>query len=364
MHHSGRSDLSLNAAFGDLTEASLLVSAVQRLSLSRTVEDVQAVVRTTARALTGADGATFILRDGGQCYYVDEDAIQPLWKGQRFPLERCVSGWAMLHGKAAVIPDIYADERVPHEAYRPTFVRSMCMVPIRPANPIGAIGNYWATTREVSPRDVMLLQTLADSTAVALENLRMVGELESARLETLERLARAAEYRDDETFAHTERVASRTAAIAARLGLSGEQIAVLAQAAPLHDIGKIAVSDAILLKPGPLNPEEHREMRRHVLAGAAILDGSRSEVLRVAREIVLTHHEWWNGGGYPAGLAGPTIPLSGRIVALADVFDALTHVRPYKPAWTERHAVEEISRLSGTQFDPDVVRAFRQSLGK
>jgi GAF domain-containing protein len=117
------------------------VQAVQRLSLARTVGEVQELVRATARELCGADGAAFVLRDGPYCYYADEDAISPLWKGQRFPLETCISGWAMLHGRAAAIEDIYADERIPHEAYRPTFVKSLAMVPIRRIDPIGAIGN-------------------------------------------------------------------------------------------------------------------------------------------------------------------------------------------------------------------------------
>ena len=345
-----------------LNDAELARAAAQAICACRDLEPLMATTRQWARRLTIADGVTFVLRAGDNCYYADEDAVARLWKGQRFPLRTCVSGWVMQNRKPALIPDIYADPRVPHEAYRPTFVRSMCMVPIRRDNPIGAIGNYWADQRQISTRDVMLLQTLADSTAVALENVRVVRELEVARLETLERLARAAEYRDDATFAHTERVATWTAAIARQLGLEDQQVGLFKDAAPLHDIGKIAVADAILLKPGPLTPGEHERMRRHVPAGAAILDGSQSDVLKIAREIVLTHHEWWDGRGYPAGLSGDAIPLSGRIVALADVFDALTHVRPYKRAWTEGEAVAEIERLAGQQFDPRVVHAFRAAL--
>jgi signal transduction histidine kinase len=156
----------------------LLVQAVQRLSLARTVGEVQELVRATARELCGADGATFVLRDGPYCYYADEDAISPLWKGQRFPLETCISGWAMLNGRAAAIEDIYADERIPHEAYRPTFVKSLAMVPIRRIEPIGAIGNYWAEQHQPTEEEIELLQALADSTAVAMENVRVWSELE------------------------------------------------------------------------------------------------------------------------------------------------------------------------------------------
>lgn len=156
----------------------VLVHAVQELSMARSMERVTEIVRSAARRLTGADGATFVLKDGGSCYYVDEDAIEPLWKGHRFPLQSCVSGWSMLHKKSVVIPDIYSDERVPVEAYRPTFVKTMVMVPVRQINPIAAIGNYWAHQHTPSAEQVKLLQSLADITAVTIENIEMYNDLE------------------------------------------------------------------------------------------------------------------------------------------------------------------------------------------
>jgi serine/threonine protein kinase len=155
-----------------------LVEVVQRLSLARDLAGVQEIVRTAARRLTGADGAAFVLRDGDQCHYADEDAIGPLWKGQRFPLSACVSGWTMTHRRPAVIEDIAADDRVPHDAYRPTFVKSLAMVPIRALDPVGAIGVYWAERHAPTAEEVRLLQALADSTAVALDNVRLFAELE------------------------------------------------------------------------------------------------------------------------------------------------------------------------------------------
>jgi serine/threonine protein kinase len=169
----------------------LLVEAVQLLSMARDMAAVQEVVRTAARRLTGADGATFVLRDGKQCHYVDEDAVGPLWKGKKFPLGACVSGWAMLNQQPAVIPDIYADDRIPHDAYRETFVKSLVMVPIRTLDPIGAIGNYWATPHAATAEEVRLLQALADATAVAVENVRLLADLEDrvrARTSDLEML--------------------------------------------------------------------------------------------------------------------------------------------------------------------------------
>ena len=155
-----------------------LLTAVQELSLTRNLAEIQAVVRTAARELTGCDGATLVLRDQDCCYYADEDAIEPLWKGSRFPIADCISGWAMTHRQPAVIPDIYADARVPHAAYRPTFVRSLVMVPIRTLDPVGAIGNYWAQERQPTAQEILLLQALADSTSVAMENVRVHTELE------------------------------------------------------------------------------------------------------------------------------------------------------------------------------------------
>ncbi|HWD69714.1 MAG TPA: HD domain-containing phosphohydrolase [Solirubrobacteraceae bacterium] len=352
-----RSLLTFTQLDGDAEVAELL-SAIQQLSLVRSLPEIQEIVRKAARRLTGADGATFVLREDGKCFYADEDAISPLWKGQRFAMDACISGWTMLNRKPALIKDIYADERVPHDAYRPTFVRSLAMVPIRQLDPLGAIGNYWAEQHEATAREVQLLQALADSTAVALENVRVYTELEKAHAETLHRLALAGEFRDDATYRHTARVAHVAALIAAKLGADEAFVSLIRRAAPLHDIGKLAVSDAILLKQDFLTSPEILHMRAHPECGAEILTGSASEVMKMAEEIALTHHEWWDGTGYPARLAQDQIPLSGRIVALADVFDALTHARPYKQPWSLDEAVQEIDHLSGKQFDPAVVSAF------
>jgi signal transduction histidine kinase len=155
-----------------------LVAVVQELSLVRDLQSLMAIVRHAARDLTGADGATFVLRDGDLCHYADEEAIAPLWKGLRFPMSACISGWAMLHKEAVALEDIYADPRIPADAYRPTFVKSLAMVPIRKAAPIGAIGNYWAKPHRPTAEEMGLLQALADSTSIAMENLQLYGELE------------------------------------------------------------------------------------------------------------------------------------------------------------------------------------------
>lgn len=180
------------------TASARLVAAVQELSHARDFNSVRRIVRHAARELTGAEGATLVLRDGNQCHYVDEDAISPLWKGKRFPLSACISGWSMLHHESVVIEDIYADERIPADAYRPTFVKSLLMVPIRSNDPIGAIGNYWASRHEADPREIELLEALANTTAVALENVRIYEELEQ-RVQERTRLLEAAN-KELETF--------------------------------------------------------------------------------------------------------------------------------------------------------------------
>ena len=163
----------------DSTLQNEILEIVQELSFVRELERVTEIIRTAARRLTKADGVTFVLKDKGQCFYADEDAIAPLWKGKRFPLSACVSGWVMEHGERAVIKDIYADERVPHDAYRPTFVKSLAMVPVRTADPIAAIGAYWATNHEATAEELHILQTLANTAALALTNVQLWAEKEA-----------------------------------------------------------------------------------------------------------------------------------------------------------------------------------------
>jgi putative two-component system response regulator len=190
------------------------------------------------------------------------------------------------------------------------------------------------------------------------EVLERTDDLLQARIEILERLAVAAEYRDDETGEHTRRVGRTSALLARALGIGDEEVDLICHGAPLHDLGKIGIPDRILLKPGRLTAAEREVMKRHVTIGRAILSGSEAPLLKTSELIAYTHHEWWDGTGYPTGVIGDEIPLAGRIVAIADVFDALTHQRPYKDPMAVAAAVDEIRELSGRQFDPRVVEAF------
>ncbi|WP_028111643.1 HD-GYP domain-containing protein [Ferrimonas kyonanensis] len=187
-------------------------------------------------------------------------------------------------------------------------------------------------------------------------------ELNQSRLSVIQTLGRAAEYKDNETGMHVIRMSHYSRLIAQQLDVSEHWVDLLFNASPMHDIGKIGIVDAILRKPGRLEGEEWQEMKRHSEYGADILRQHTSELLVMAREIALTHHEKWDGSGYPAGLSGTDIPLSARIVAIADVFDALTSERPYKPSWPVQESVAFIVDNAGSHFDPQLVQLFQRCL--
>jgi len=192
------------------------------------------------------------------------------------------------------------------------------------------------------------------------------AEVEKTKLEIIKKLGRAAEFRDNETGLHVIRMGLYGQRIAVAYGISEEDSNLYLEALPMHDIGKIGIRDSILLKPGRLTDEEMAEMRKHCEIGARILSseasGQTSDPLELATSCALSHHERWDGRGYPYGLSGDTIPLIGRIATVADVFDALTSKRPYKEAWPVEQASAEIDKNSGIQFDPEIVEAFKKAL--
>ncbi len=187
-------------------------------------------------------------------------------------------------------------------------------------------------------------------------------ELEDTQREVIHRLGRAAEYRDNDTGAHIVRMSHYAAILAQAAGMNEEECRLIQQSMPMHDIGKIGIPDEILLKPDKLTDEEWLTMRRHTLIGAELLSGSDSPLLQMAEIIALTHHEKWDGSGYPNKLSGEDIPLPGRICAICDIFDALTSQRPYKEAWAIEKATEHIRELSGSHLDPQLVELFEDML--
>jgi len=208
--------------------------------------------------------------------------------------------------------------------------------------------------------EVQLLQRYMFNQKDALEYLvaERTREIQDARLQLIRKLGRAAEYRDNETGLHLVRMSKISMILGRATGVNNRQCDMLLDASPMHDLGKIGVPDSILLKPGKLTDEEWQVMKQHPVIGADILAGDQSELLIMARQIALTHHEKWDGSGYPNGLVGVDIPLEGRIVAIADVFDALTSERPYKHAWPVDEAIQFIKDNSGKHFDPQLVDLF------
>lgn len=185
-------------------------------------------------------------------------------------------------------------------------------------------------------------------------------EAEQSQVEILERLAAAVEFRDDDTGNHTKRVAEVSARLAHAIGLEATTIELIRRAAPLHDIGKVGIPDSILLKAGPLTAEEFELMKMHTVIGSRMLSKGRSELVRFSQRIARSHHEWWDGSGYPDRVSGQSIPLEARIVAVADFLDALTHDRPYRPAWGIDETLIEIRRRAGSHFDPTIVKALTE----
>lgn len=183
-------------------------------------------------------------------------------------------------------------------------------------------------------------------------------ELRRTRLQVVQRLGMAAEHRDEETGSHILRMSHVCALLARGIGWSEAECELILHASPMHDVGKIGIPDAILLKPGAFEPEEWRIMKTHTEIGRKLLDGDDSELMRMARDIAYTHHEKWDGSGYPRGLAGAAIPIAGRIAAISDVFDALTSERPYKRAWPVKKALKLLRDNRGRHFDPALVDVF------
>ncbi|NUN48436.1 MAG: HD domain-containing protein [Candidatus Brocadiae bacterium] len=292
--------------------------------------------------------------------------------------KQSLAGYTAATGEVLNIPDAYAipaeseyrfnDEYDRRNGFR---TQSLLVVPMKSVQDevIGVLQLLNARDEggKIVPFDrrfEMLVLSLASQAAVAYRNACLTQEIKQAYLDTILRLSIAAEYRDTDTAVHIRRMSLYSAAIAEAMPLPADEVEQILFASPMHDIGKIGVSDRILQKPGKLTEEEFAEMKKHTTIGAAILDGAEAPVLKLSCEIALAHHEKWDGSGYPAGVKGADIPLPGRIVAVADVFDALASARCYKPAMPFEKAVAIVEEGAGKHFDPDCVAAFRRALPK
>ncbi len=219
-----------------------------------------------------------------------------------------------------------------------------------------------ARIRNLLEMRLLFRQTVAHAATLEQTVAERTLELRATQMEIIHRLGHAAEYKDNETGNHIIRMSLYCHVLARAAGLTDSEQEVLLRAAPMHDVGKIGIPDRILCKPGKLTPDEWEIMKTHAEIGADLLSGSRSPLIQMAQAIAWTHHEKWDGSGYPRGLRGQDIPLSGRIVAVADVFDALTSVRPYKAAWPLQAAIDELHAGSGRHFDPQLITLFCEQL--
>ena len=366
-----------------------LVQVGIALSDEQNLTDLLDCILYESRRFTRAEAGTLYLSDGEELRFeaVQNDALDSadstvrrhLDPSQFAPLpinDESIAGYVARRGAVLNIPDAYAiAEEAPYNlnlsydletGFR---TQSLLLVPmqrldgrvlgvIQLINARDAEGNTVAFPEEIAE----LLLALASQAAVAVRNAHLRRDLEQAQLETIMRLGVAAEYRDKETGNHLNRMSRYSRELAKEMGLSAEACEHIFYASPLHDVGKLGTPDAILLKPGKLTSEEYEVMKDHTTIGARILSGSSSPLLQLAERIAISHHEKWNGTGYPAGLKGEEIPLAGRIVALADVFDALASKRVYKDAFPMERVLEIIHNDSGSHFDPAVVDALDRCL--
>ncbi len=299
------------------------------------------------------------------------------FRAKRLPLTRAsLAGHVAITGAMLIIDDVYD---LPPEAeygfdrswdeaneYR---CRSMLLIPLsdRSGRSIGVLQLINRLDADGAPcgfddASADIAHSLASQATIAIVNARLLEQMRQATLDTIFRLSVAAEYKDPDTAAHLERMSRYSAVVAREMKLAPDRVTMIRLAAPMHDIGKIGVPDAILTKPGKLTDDEYLEMKRHAEIGARILAGSETELLRLSEMIALTHHERYDGTGYPRGLKGEEIPIEGRIVSVADVFDALTTKRCYKPAFPLEDSLRILDEGRGNHFDPDCVDAFMNGL--
>ncbi|ACC97618.1 Response regulator containing a CheY-like receiver domain [Elusimicrobium minutum Pei191] len=285
----------------------------------------------------------------------------------RIPLNsKNIIAYVAASGTSVNITNAYEDPRFSIELDMVTDFKTVNMLAVPLKNNTGKVLGVFqvANKKDGTVFDnkdeglLMLLSTLASS---AIEIARLYQDLNISQLETIYRLAITAEYRDQrDTKEHLRNISIISYLLALSLGLAKERCNLIKNASPLHDIGKVALADNILLKPAKLTDQEYEIMKAHTIYGGRILEGAHSKVLKMAHKIALSHHEKWNGKGYPKGLAGEEIPLEARIVSVADVFDALCMQRIYKAAWTPEKAYEYMLEESGESFDPRIIEAFKK----
>lgn len=343
---------------------SRLLDYTRQMSLRKDLDSLLGVVVDSAREILQAERCSIFILDKRK---------NELWSRVatgsqtiRVPADKGIVGQAISERRVINIPDAYADTRFNPEVDQASGFRTRSLLTAPLAKMRGeTIGALQVLNKKGGPfleDDEKMFILFAEQAASAVANAQLHDDLQAAYKDTIFRLAAAAEFKDHDTRQHLERVSRYSRLIAAAAGKEEEWSDRLALASPMHDIGKLGVPDAILKKPGKLDESEWAEMYRHPGYGGEILANSENELLRMSERVARGHHEKWDGTGYPDKLRGEAIPLEARIVALADVFDALTSRRCYKPAFSLNDALKIIYDGAGKHFDPALVDAFKRVL--
>jgi HD-GYP domain-containing protein (c-di-GMP phosphodiesterase class II) len=364
-----------------LTQIGIALSSVHDL------DELLGMIVREARHFTSADAGSLYLCEGDKLRFAvsQNDTLarrlgpageRALFSSFHLPIsEQSLAGYVAVNKRNLNLPDVYApppdapygfnrdfDER---NDYRTRSVLTVPMLDHRD-RVLGVLQLINATEAgEVVPFDPEredLVRSMASQAAVAVNNARLTAEIKRIHLDTIMRLSVAAEFKDKDTAQHIQRVSRYSAALAREVGWSADQVELVLYASPMHDVGKIGIADSILLKPGRLTDEERQAMQQHTTIGSRILAGSDSPVLQMSEVVARSHHEKWDGSGYPLGQAGAQIPLVGRIVAVADVFDALASKRVYKGALGIDETMGILKQDAGSHFDPACVDAFSKIL--
>jgi len=346
---------------------SILLEYGQRAATMTDLDELLVILVEEAKTVLNADRATVFLVDKKKRTLWSKVAIGT--ETIRIPMDKGIAGSVVGTGRLLNIKEVYKDPRFNPEIDKKTGyrTRSILAAPLRNKKK-EVIGVFQVLNRKGSAnfdnQDEEVLTLLADQASGVVENAQLYQEIRKTAYETIIRLAGAAEYKDHDTKAHLWRVAQYSGILAEELGFPKEWVENIKMAAPMHDIGKIGVPDSIINKPGKLDPSEWEEMKKHPLYGSEILKDPENELMQMSASIALNHHEKWDGKGYPRGMKGEEIPIEARIASLADVFDALTTKRSYKPAFSLEETVAIIESESGKQFDPKVVAAFQHCYPK
>lgn len=348
---------------------SLLARFGRMVAAETSLDALLTIIAEEVRNILSADRCSVFLVDAYKGELWTKIALGMEEKVLRIPVGQGIAGFVARTGSAVNIRDAYKDTRFAQDLDRITGyqTRTVLAVPLRgrDGKALGVFEVLNKSKGSFTEEDEGLLRILATMAATFIENATLYDDLRRSHLETIYRMALVAEYRDQEdTGRHLRRMSRFSGILAQGMGLSFLEAEEIRYAAPLHDIGKVAIPDSILRKPAKLTPEEFDEMKKHTIYGAKMLANAESRLLRLAAKIAVGHHEWYDGTGYPYQLKGDAISLEARIVTVADVFDALSSKRVYKGEWTVTDALKYIQERAGKQFDPKVVAVLAEKFSE